>query len=50
MLNADSDVKTFLAVTNSTDGHAIEDITKLVPLVQSTEDELDYITTRLNSF
>jgi hypothetical protein len=38
MLNADSDKKTFLAFTDCTDGHAIEDLTQLVPVVQTAED------------
>ena len=43
-------MKTFLAFTDCTGGHAIEDLTQLVPLVQTAEDEPSYITTRTNSF
>lgn len=38
MSNTDSDLKTFLALTDCTDGHAIEDHTQLLPLVQTAED------------
>ena len=45
MLNANSDIKTFLAFTDCTDEHSMEDLTHLVPLVQTAEDEPSYITT-----
>ena len=50
MSNADSDIKTFLAFTDCIDGHATEDLTKLVPIVQTAEDEPSYITTQPDSF
>ena len=50
MPNADSDINTFLAFTNCTDGHPLENITQLVPLVQSSEDETAYISTQPSSF
>jgi hypothetical protein len=50
ILNADYDIKTFFAFADCSDGHAIEDLTQLVPLLQTAEDELPYITTQPDSF
>jgi hypothetical protein len=49
MSNADSEMKTFLAFTDYTDRHAIEDLSQLIP-VQTVEDEPSYITTWLFAF
>ena len=46
ILSADSDMEIFLDFTDCTDGHAIEDLTQLVPLVQTVEDEPSYIATQ----
>jgi len=50
MPNDDSDMKTFLAFTDCIDGDPFEDLTQLLSLVQTAEDEPSYITTRPLSF
>lgn len=45
MLNADSNMKTFIAFTDCTDG--IEDLTQVVPLVQTIEISLPIPPLRL---
>jgi hypothetical protein len=46
MPNADHDFKIFLALIPPSDDHTMEDITKLVPLVGTTEDESLYVSRR----
>lgn len=50
MPNADHDFKSFLALIPPSDDHTMEDITKLVPLVGTTEDESLYVSTMPKSF
>ena len=46
MSNADSDMKSFLASTNCSPAHPIEDLITLVPLVQTLQDDPSPISTR----
>ena len=46
MSNADSDMKTFLAYMDCLDVHPFEDLTQLVLLVQTLEDNPTFISTR----
>ena len=46
MSNADSDMKSFLAFTDCADAHPVEDLTVLVPLVQTGQADLLPVLTR----
>ncbi len=50
MSNADSDMKAFLADTDSYDAHLFKDLTQLVPLVQTLEDDPTFVSTRPQDF
>jgi hypothetical protein len=50
MSNADSEMKVFLAYTDCSDAHPFKDLTQLVPLVQTLEDNPTFVSTRPQDF
>jgi hypothetical protein len=50
MSNADSDMKAFIAYTDCSDAHPFKDLTQLVPLVQTLEEDPTLVSTSPQDF